>query len=415
MLYMQVLFTAVAAFGGLYFLIKNRQFDYFALAYFSALIYFLPGFFGSTSYHIGGAWSDTLIHPEAYWVMIFVLLSILLSAWVASYVPKVLEVKIALPTESGVSILLLLLTIVGFVGLLATSGSAVLQPEKETVMESLGRWHILFYTAVTIGLPVAFHKRQYFLAGLFLAFLGIDLFLGFRSALAISIISVVMILLYEKGKQRLIFFNWKIMLALLVFGAFMFGYKMIAFSVKAGLWDVVWSQLQDSNTYLFMLTHSEPFATQQTLNEVITYRFHTTADHIYSSLYQLLLFAPELGAKNITFNSLFQPALFPDVEYGLAANIWAQMWSAGGWPLVMFFALVFNTVLAIGNATLHARSMVLKAGLAPVFCYWAFYIHRNELGYALNLEKRHLLLLLFVIVMASVIKMATSRRHVKSK
>lgn len=411
---MQVLFTAVACFGGLYFLLKNRQFDYFGLAYSSALVYFLPGFFGSTSYHIGGVWSDTLIHPEAYWVMIFVLLSIWVSAWVMSYAPKVLAVRSAVPTESGVSILLLLSTVVGFIGLLATSGSGVLQP-KEMIMESLGRWHILLYTAATVGLSIAFRKRQYLLAGAFLAFLGFDLFLGFRSAFAIGIISIAVIFLHDEGKQRLIFSNWKMVLALLTFGAFMFGYKMIAFAVKAGLWDSVWSQLQDSNTYLFMFTHSEPFAVQQTLNEVITNRFHTAADHIYSSFYQLSLFAPELGAENITFNSLFQPALFPGVEYGLAANIWAQMWSAGGWPLVMLFALIFNIVLAIGNATLHARSIVLKAGLAPVFCYWAFYIHRNELGYALNLEKRHLLLLLSVISMTAVIKMATSPCLPKSR
>lgn len=415
MLYMRDLFTVVASFGGLYFLVTNRQFDYFSLAFFSALVYFLPGFFGSTSYHIAGVWSDTLIHPEAYLIMVFVLLSIWLFAFVTSYLPKVLKVKIALPTESGVSMLLLISTAVGFAALLASSGGILLQPEKAMVMESLGRWHILFYTAATIGLPVAFHRREYLLVGLFLAFLGFDLFVGFRSALAISIISASLVLLYSKGKQRLLFSNWKIVILLLAFGVFIFGYKMFAFAVKAGLWDVVWSQLQESDTYLFVITHSEPFVVQQTLNEVITNRFHTNADHIYSSLYQILLFSPELGVEKITFNSLFQPALFSDVEYGLAANIWAQMWSAGGWPLVIFFTLIFNVVLAIGNITLHARSMVLKAGLAPAFCYWAFYIHRNDLGYALNLEKRHLLLLLFVIVIASVIKLATRPLLMSSK
>jgi hypothetical protein len=140
---------------------------------------------------------------------------------------------------------------------------------------------------------------------------------------------------------------------------------------------------------------------------VVTNRFETTADHVISSLYQFILFAPELGAESITFNSLFQPALFPNVEYGLAANIWAQMWSAGGWPLLIVFVLIFNVILALGNSTLRARSAVLKAGLAPVFCCWAFYIHRNELGYALNLEKRLLLLLFFVIVVLAIVKVAT--------
>jgi len=237
MLNTQTLFRVVAGFGGLYFHNKNRQFGYFTLAYFGALVYFLPGFLGSTSYHIGGVWSDTLIHPEAYWVMIFVLLSIWVATWIMSHVPKALDFKMALPTESGVSmsILLLLSAVVGFAGLLATSGSLVLQPGKEVVMESLGRWHILLYTAATIGLPVALHQRQYVLGTVFLVFLGFDLFLGFRSALTISIISAVVILLSTKGKLRLIFFNWKIVLASLVFGLFMFGYKSIALIAMASV------------------------------------------------------------------------------------------------------------------------------------------------------------------------------------
>lgn len=43
---MQIAFLSVAAFGGAYFLIWKRSFDYFTLAFFSAIIYFLPGFFG---------------------------------------------------------------------------------------------------------------------------------------------------------------------------------------------------------------------------------------------------------------------------------------------------------------------------------------------------------------------------------
>jgi hypothetical protein len=407
MLYPQAIFTISAAGGGLYFLLKKRQFDYFSLAYFSALIYFLPGFFGFTSFHASGDWSDASIHPEAYLVMIFVMLSIFVSAFISSRIHKSFNINKTIPAEPWVSRLLMVLTVVGFSGLLASSGSALFQPEKDIVLESLNRWHILFYSAATIGFPIALHKRQHFLAGLFIAFLGFNLFIGFRFSLAISIISALVLVLFSKGKQRLLIDNWKMIIGAMLFGTFMFGYKVIAYAVKSGMWAVVWNRLQDANTYLFMFIRSEPFLVQQTLNEVVTNRFETTADHVISSLYQFILFAPELGAESITFNSLFQPALFPNVEYGLAANIWAQMWSAGGWPLLIVFVLIFNVILALGNSTLRARSAVLKAGLAPVFCYWAFYIHRNELGYALNLEKRLLLLLFFVIVVLAIVKVAT--------
>lgn len=407
---MQGLFIFIALAGGAYFLLAKRRFDYFALAFFSALIYFMPGFMGTTSYHVEGVWSDTAIHPEVFGIMIAVMSSIWLAAFGASCLPAWSGPNWSIPATEWHARLMLLAAIAGLAGLLATAGSTVFDPDKAVVLGGLGRWHILFYTAATIGLSLAFNERRYLLALVFVALLGFDLFIGFRSAIAISIISVMVVLLSTQGRQRLIAANWKLISAMLLFGIFLLGYKMIAFAVKAGMWDLVWRQLQDPNTYIFMLTHSEPFLVQQTLNEVVLNRFETNADHIFSSLYQFVLFAPELGAEEVGFNSLFQPALFPDVEYGLASNIWAQMWSAGGWPLLMFFILIFNIVLAIGNATLSARSNVIRAGMAPVFCYWAFYIHRNELGYALNLEKRLLLLLIGVAVMGAIVRAAARRR-----
>ncbi len=120
MSYPQVIFIILAVCGGLYFFVKYRQFDYFSLAYFSALIYFLPGFFGVTSYHVGGTWIETLIDPEVYWIMVFVMFSIWLSACLAPYLPKPFELNKTLPAESRISILLISLASVGFAGMLAT-------------------------------------------------------------------------------------------------------------------------------------------------------------------------------------------------------------------------------------------------------------------------------------------------------
>jgi hypothetical protein len=335
-----------------------------------------------------------------------VMISILISGMLASSVPRLLTYRLTFPGESSVAMILLFPALVGFMGLMLTSGATIYDPDKDVVMESLDRWHILFYSSVTLGFPLAVHARRYVLGTVYFSFLLFNLYLGFRSPLAISVIAAVVIILHAKGPQRLAFSNWPIIVVCLVFGAFMFAYKMIAFAVKAGLWDTVWDRLLDSEALWFMLTRSEPFLVQQTLNEVVMSNFTTGYDHIISSLYQFLLLAPELGAENVTFNGIFQPALFPEVEYGLAANIWAQMWSAGGWPLLFLFAIIFNLVLAIGNTTLAARSMVVRGGLAPVFCYWAFYIHRNELSFALALEKRLLLLLAGATIAAVVLSLA---------
>ena len=44
-------FIALTVFGGGYFAFKKRTFDVFALAYFSAVVYFMPAYFGFTVYN----------------------------------------------------------------------------------------------------------------------------------------------------------------------------------------------------------------------------------------------------------------------------------------------------------------------------------------------------------------------------
>jgi hypothetical protein len=83
------------------------------------------------------------------------------------------------------------------------------------------------------------------------------------------------------------------------------------------------------------------------------------------------------------------------------------MWSAGGWPLLLVFIVVFNIVLLAGNAALRMRSSFLRPALVPIFVYWAFYIHRNDLNYIVNLEKRVLLVALGTAVLAELIFIAT--------
>lgn len=404
---MQVLFTVLAISGGLFFLFKRRTFDYFALAFFSALIYFMPGFVGTAANYVDGVWSSDPLHPEVMWIMIFVLCSIWLSALVAAQSPRIWKFQGTLAGESNILSIMVFVSLLAFAGLVASSGASLLNPDKGEVLETLNRWHIVYYVSITLGMPLAFHSRRYRLAALFLVLLLVNLYLGFRSPLAISLIATAVVYLHADGRKRLITSNWKLLMMMLLFGLFMFSFKMIWATARAGLWDQVWNYLQNENVLYFALFQSEPFLVQQTLNQVVVNRFETGFDHVLTSLYQFTLFAPELGAENVTFNGIFQPALFPEVSYGLAANIWAQMWSAGGWPMLVVFTVFFNLILGLGNLTLQARSLVLRAGLAPMFCYWAFYIHRNELSFAFALEKRLLLLLFSVAVIAAVVKSAT--------
>lgn len=405
---MHELFVALAVGGTLYFLLSRRRFDYFSLAFLSADVYFMPAFFGQVSYGADGIWTSSTINPETYGIMIAVMLSILCSAWISERVKPLFRTALALPDLRPAGTVLLLMAVAGLTGLIATGGHAIFQPDKDVVLESIGRWDILFYSAAAIGFPVSLASKRPVLTIAFLALLAFDLYIGFRSAVAVAVLSGLTVYLNSQPRGRLAFRHWKLGLLVIAFGIFLFGYKYVAFAVKAGSWELLTDQLTSPDTYVYMFTRSEPFVVQQVLNEVVTHGFKTDWHMLLSSVaYQFMLFGPELGAKAVNFNDLFQPILFPEVEYGMASNIWAQMWSAGGWPLLILFLLLYNAFLALGNRSLAARSIVLRAGLAPIFVYWAFYIHRNDLGYALSLEKRSLLVLLAAAAIAWLLRAAT--------
>jgi hypothetical protein len=410
---MHATFTGVAVIGVCYFAFAKRRFDFFALAYFSALIYFLPGFFGTTSFHVQGMWNDSPIHPEAYAVMTAVIVSIVGCAFMvdlsSAQSPSNRSWRVILPGESIAIWFIAFFALIGLAGVISTAGDKLLSPDKVEMMEVLGRWHILYYIASAIGFAVAVHQSRHLLAVCFLAFLLLELYLGFRSPLAVGVLSAVTLMLNNNGRPTRLMGHWRLGLAILLIGVALFAYKHVMAAVKAGLWDLVIERLTSPEAYAFFITQSEPFATQHILNEVITHGFRTPADHLLTALYQLLVFAPELGARAPLFNDYFQPALFPEVDYGLASNIWAQMWSAGDWPLLLAFLVIFNAGLLAGNATLFLRNPFLRPALTPIFVYWAFYIHRNDLSYLINLEKRILIVTAVAATLAALLSLAARR------
>ena len=170
-----------------------------------------------------------------------------------------------------------------------------------------------------------------------------------------------------------------------------------------GDWQAVLQRIKDPNFYLLTIDRSEPFITQVILNEVIRTDFHVNLEHLGGTIYQLILFAPQMGVKPTSFNALFQPVLFPEVKSGMANNIWAQMWSSGGWLLLACFMGVFVTILFLGSYWLRSRDPIFKGCTVLLLTYWAFYIHRNDIAYQINLEKRVFIIWIFCVLVSMII------------
>jgi hypothetical protein len=86
--------------------------------------------------------------------------------------------------------------------------------------------------------------------------------------------------------------------------------------------------------------------------------------------------------------------LFAGVDYGIASNIWAEMWSIGGINGVIMFLFFFIIIALLLNQWMTRGPSAFAGILALCGMVWVFYIHRNNLQFEGDLLKRYILLFL---------------------
>ena len=88
---------------------------------------------------------------------------------------------------------------------------------------------------------------------------------------------------------------------------------------------------------------------------------------------------------------------------GLANNIWAQIYSIGGGAALIAAIPIYSLLLGLGSWLLHRSRGSSVVLVAVVFSFVAFYIHRNDIGYFLQLLRRALMVWAILIVPAMLI------------
>ena len=236
---LQFVFIAAAATGSAYFLSRRRRFDFFALGFASSLVYFLPGFFGFVRS------SSNFLVPEplqtgTYLVFLAVLVATVTGAIVFDQVfqerpaPARTSVSLGLTAEIAVMVAFL-----GLLATLATSGAELFSPRKSDVIDSVGRWHILFRFAAIYAVIFAVLRKDVLPGIVGGAFLLFDLFIGFRLGVVIGLLSAATLLLNRRGAQVLLQSQKRMLAAGIVAVAAIFLYKRVYIAVKLGLWDTV--------------------------------------------------------------------------------------------------------------------------------------------------------------------------------
>jgi hypothetical protein len=398
----KLLFCGVTIVGSAYFLLRQRQFDFCSLGFFSALVYFSPGFIGVT-YVPGTVPRIEEIVSGAYHLMTGILLIVLVTTFVFD---SLFSLKTSGPLQlvrmQGDRFfpqLALLIGCASCCGTLYEIRSVIGSAEKEDLLQHLGRWQILFEFSISFAVLGLLQRKRYFALAVASCLLLFEVFLGFRTAAVTTLLAVVLVQVQRHGKFRL-YRQTKLLLLLATAFLFALLVKQFLYSIRYGAISgdssLFFEQLTNPDSYFFAVISSEPSITVTTLSAIVQAKYSVPISHLADVMNTLLPFSNELGGQAKGFNAYFQPALFPDVDFGMANNIWAEMYAVGQYSGAYLFALLFSLglccfSLASRHVTGSLQVMVILSGV-----YWAFYIHRNDLLYQCLLERRVLFTYLMI-------------------
>ncbi|HUE84642.1 MAG TPA: hypothetical protein VMO26_01050 [Vicinamibacterales bacterium] len=398
-----MLFFVSVALGALYFSFRDRRFDFFSVAFLSSMVYFMPGFIGfAISPPTQRVMLPTPLRlvPETYAVMIAVLCAVLVGAIVFDAFFADAAPRSVLPGASDAVVSVTVLAVVACALTVLTVGAELLNPRKAEMMAAMNRWYIFWSQATALGAILAFVQRRRLLLTICLLLLAGDLYIGYRKTLAMVTIAIFTVVLTRMGPQRVAIRSWKYGIPASLAAFFVFAYKKLYILIKAGDFSGVVGRVTDPIYYVFVFVDSEPFTIQANLNEVIRTNLVVGLSHFESVINQFVVFASAMGGEVVSFNDRFQPVLFPGVRGGMAHNIWAEMWSGGGWPLLCGFIVFYTIVLGFGSYLLRSSDVVMRGIVALLFTYWAFYIHRNDIQAQISFTKQVIGIALFSVAVS---------------
>lgn len=388
--YSQIIYNIISTMGILYFLFKKRIFDFFSLAFFGSYIYFIPAVFGFVIKPSQMGFQKVVINNEVYYIYIIILTIFLFGAIIfdltnkKSY--KTIIFKFTNISSQSIYYSMLIISFVTLILFLVTNSNEIVSSGKP----SFNRFHHMFTLTFSLLILNTFYKQKYKSGMFFLMILLIDVYGGNREAFATVFLSLLVLISIKKFRYIRIGKKISFWIISLTSGMFLFLYKGLYRSILNQNYNIVISKLTSFDYYIDSIMMSEPFITQMILNETVINDFSIGKDYINSIISFIVPLSNYLfNVEMYNFSHEFTNKFFPFIDFGLASNIWAELYSLLGILLILFFSLINVIFLFLGSKFIIAsENGFLNSLLTLMFSYWFFFMNRTGLLYQLTIQRR---------------------------
>lgn len=370
----------------------RRRLDFYTVATFSSLVYFLPGLAGYTFYVFNSQIIYTPINGEMVFIYCTVVFALFAGAILNDYTSRSPAVALKPINRSKQRIFYLSATLIWALFALTHFDDLILGRK-----EAFGSLYAITFTSVAVAFVMALANKNWRWAILFSLIALVDLYAGNREMIAFVLIAYMIVAGINSPRLRII---GKFRFTMPAFAAvsLLLVYKQLGAVIIAGRWDLVVDRLGDPTFYMAAVSRSEPFATQTILYSATELNWQFT-DSLLQNVLIILMPMGRLFSSEVSSLSAFLNQSFGNVGYGIGSNVWAEAFVLGGMPIVIIFSICYAVLPAVLNhLTRNSSSFLVRILLAFIGVAFLFFIHRTGVEYAINIVKRFALFIFFIHV-----------------
>lgn len=322
----------IAILSLLYIISMRRRFDFYSISIISSIIYFLPSMFGYVWYRVpnsGNRYDDVFVAIDyevkfAHFIVLsFLIISMILYDKIRSSNYDEFQLK-----EKRYSIFVfILVSIFIYSNFLINNFDAAMGGEKS----NFSRWYSLVAISIPFCMTLCIATRRYLYLLLFSTIVAFEMYIGNREAIVFSAISILTVMLWIRGKNRLFWYYRYIMFGFFLAASALL-YKNVSAAIRSGDWELAVSRLGSWEYYGETLSKSEPFVTQSILHYAITLDWSYDGSFVKPLVASLVPLGDIVVGNVETISGYINGSLFEDVGYGVASNVWAEAYIYGGWP-----------------------------------------------------------------------------------
>lgn len=318
------------------------------------------------------------IDPRLYLIHVMFISIMIIFSTIKYKVPKIKNNKNKIFVDNEYLIRILnIIWIVSFLGLIIILRDDIFR-DKTKMPGGLYGYYIVIYHFILVYSVVANYKFKKY-KSLLIQFpsLMLTVIQGHRSYLVFILLAIIT---NEFINNKFRIYKIKHMIFIIVTGLFGFVGKSLIVAIRMGLSvkEIIINVFSGENI-MRSITNSEPFLIQHILNKTIISEFKLGIEYMARLVLKIFFISPNKIIKVESFYDAFTSRFYPNLNYGIAYNIFSEPYAIAGILGVFIFIILYGFTLNYIDNLVRSENEIVSSMALALSSIYTFYIFRNSI------------------------------------